>query len=140
MPIVRDGVKLMNRIIKFRAWDNEQKKMLYACKVESDGSVLVCTSEGFTRQYDPSFKKLTDVMQFTGLHDTHGKEIYEGDVVTNNISCGLSVIEFSEGRFILAHVGKETCDELFYLHRDAYATVTVIGDKFEDPELLEEQK
>ncbi|MEN6320707.1 MAG: YopX family protein [Syntrophaceae bacterium] len=58
------------REIKFRAWDEKTKTMVY------QGSVDLETLQSFIFHWGD--KKL---MQFTGLHDKNGKEIYEGDVL-----------------------------------------------------------
>lgn len=63
----------MTRPIKFRAWINDQKIMLY----DPHATTLFSQSQ---RGLHP--KDGFEMMQFTGLHDRHGREIYEGDVVS----------------------------------------------------------
>jgi hypothetical protein len=62
------------REIKFRAWHKELKKMFYNCTVNSFGT-WQCESTHFGGENDT-------LMQFTGLKDKNGKEIYEGDIIT----------------------------------------------------------
>jgi len=57
---------MKNRIIKFRAWDNHNHRML------DIGNDL------------PSYQGW-EIMQFTGLKDRHGKEIYEGDIIETGV-------------------------------------------------------
>ena len=52
--------------IKFRVWDKSLNKMLY------NGGVVWSGNE--VKHF------LGETMQFTGLHDKNGKEIYEGDI------------------------------------------------------------
>ena len=123
---------MTNREIKFRAWDSKNKKyyLMGNCDffIERDGpSVFNELDSGRTN-------KNWQLEQFTGLKDSKGVEIYEGDIVQNFHDRTIEVIEWNcDGHFCL-------CSEKHpsgYGTSDAWATmVSVIGNNHENSELL----
>jgi hypothetical protein len=68
------------RVLKFRAWDPINKRMYKApCIIfESNG-----TFEAYddAREWEDGICRNSILMQFTGLQDKHGRDIYEGDIL-----------------------------------------------------------
>ena len=90
-----------------------------------------------------------NVMQYTGLKDNNGKEIYEGDIVKAWSAGSCSTFEIrwrQEGSpcFILFPAFQN--GEMWNLHGirdihgDYHDNVEIIGNIYENPELLEESK
>ena len=114
------------RDIKFRGYNEINKKML-------NWNELLDTNlkNIFTMQ-----KKDTGIilMQYTGLHDKNGKEIYEGDIVRKfNGIIGKVIYEHSE--FIIDVTNNKKLD---YGRLDLIENfVEVIGNIYDNPDLLE---
>ena len=141
----------MSREVKFRAWDKINKKMFKNVGIHANGkpSSVELYGNGWTvSAKDPgeALEKVKDayeIMQYTGLKDKRGKEIYEGDVFGDHIH-DPEVVVFWEGCF--AKVDKDTYAEGKFWSGDDHGVhtlggstekyETVIGNIYENPELV----
>ena len=76
--------------------------------------------------------------QYTGLKDKNGKEIYEGDVVQTDIDRAYVKWNDKYGYFQLVPIGDYYFDSDVIGQALEYADVEVIGNIYDNPELLEE--
>lgn len=120
------------REIKFRAWDIEQKVM----RDNPDPQIIQAVI--FGNDYNGRVK----LMQYTGLKDKNGKEIYEGDICKfysyMEEKSKISDVVFIEGGFELRS-SELVREVLEYTKEDKEPksfNLEVIGNIYENPELL----
>lgn len=138
----------MKREIKFRAWDKAKRRMLGVEQLAfgPNGELVSIYSDGpdFSNDSEALMGEKPDLneavlMQYTGLHDKNGREIYEGDIVRtgeDNIGDPESMIGqaiMREGSWLIENEKKQEAIELF----SEITSREVIGNIFENPELLE---
>lgn len=115
------------REIKFRAWRFREKAMEQVCPTPSGVGHYDEISQCVHEYVNGIF---SDPMQFTGLKDQHGKDIYEGDIISFGERGDNSIVAWSDqdAQFQVNGYGFES--DLCY----------VIGNIHETPELLEPAK
>ena len=81
------------REIKFRAWDKLKKSVHEVAGINFvEGIVLLWKQTGTARQTYAVEVDSIELMQYTGLHDKNGTEIYEGDIVKTSYGDSVTVI------------------------------------------------
>jgi uncharacterized phage protein (TIGR01671 family) len=128
------------RTIKFRAWNIANEIM----SVPFDINTPV---ENIMYHSIPARDSDLEIMQYTSLKDKDGKEIYEGDIV--EVDGGADEkprmpVHFKNGCFVITW--KNPQNELKYRMHDAelkyyidmdFCSLKIIGNIYENPELLE---
>ena len=130
-------------IPKFRAWDKELKTMLDVSLIDFKKRVLVGEHWEFGETNFMGFDEI-ELLQSTWLKDKEGKEIFEGDILGIETDEGiLNVNVFWDDKHALFMFESEIHNEkelLAELVEDNTYPFEIIGNIYENPELLEEEK
>jgi uncharacterized phage protein (TIGR01671 family) len=113
----------MSRVIKFRAWDEREKSMSDPFTLfRLDGMFKSSPTSPVTYR---AIRSDDIIMQFTGLHDKEGKEIYDKDIVHIQYNhFGNKVVEWieHEGRWNIGGYNLSKCK--------------LVGSVYTTPELI----
>ena len=108
------------RPIKFRAWEKNLRAMISVDSINFEAGLI--NMELVWRTFEE-----IELMQYTGLKDKNGVEIYEGDIV-DYFRRHKSIIEWRDGGFII----RREVDGAYELIQDRLAGIEVIGNIYEE--------
>ena len=125
------------RPIKFRAWHTKLNKMFSAEEMSADQLTIDVNGRGFVNVSSTHVSMSTFAgekmipMQFTGLHDNNGKEIFEGDIVRREW-------ENKEKEWTIGapYEIKWHTEGIQGFMEGSQGVIEVLGNIYENPELL----
>jgi len=131
-------------IPKYRAYDSSSYRRMYQPEevMVGNGDIWIIDEDSETNEW--IVNNDLNLMQSTGLKDKNGKEIFDGDILTDGHTTGnirnhptlgfYTVDESSKEGYLSDTVGIEDFEEAKEFMRNS---IEVIGNIYENPELLE---
>lgn len=124
--------------IKFKVWGKEEECWISieSIVLDSNGSIAYLLSE--EDDMPPYLEEEVEIMQYIGLKDVNGRDIYENDIVKSNYKYAqpkISQIIMEDGNSYIAGEDLATGNEM--LVSDHVDEIEVIGNIQTNPELLE---
>lgn len=131
------------RKIKFRAWEKNLKEIIPVYDISFENKII--NSKSAWR-----FFHEVELMQYTGLEDRNGKEIYKGDIIKffDGLKYIVDINDFTQEFVIDSDRGQERLSQVYqevevigniYINLiNSHVGLEVIGNCYENPELLEE--
>ena len=154
---------MTQREIKFRAWDKKNNRMMFNVGFSFSDCGMAIIRERMMVDDEVElyrFPEEIELLQFTGLKDKNGKEIYEGDIVRfyacqdekggvwislyQDYREWIGIVEFLDGEYVVSQNKyiKKAPKELWQdIEKNmANRNWEVIGNIYENPELINPQK
>ena len=138
-------------IPKFRVWDKQTGTIQEIESISFKEKKLVIEQQSiawFNADYIRNFDDI-ELMQSTGLKDKNGVEIFEGDLVSISVQNGFDYLDnkvcivknsIGHSGLVCATVDEDLEYRIFNTELFEEYTYEVIGNIYENPELLDEQR
>ena len=140
---------------RYRAWIKEEKRMFFSddiLAIDYENEEIV-TQQVYFENGLPDDRFIycyktdeIELMQTTGLKDKNGKEIFEGDIITDGHTLGVLRNHQTLGFYMVDEKGKEnflsdTVDTEGFEEAKEFMknSIEIIGNIYETPELLEDK-
>lgn len=117
----------IKRIIKFRLWDGQSVKQVHTMYTNVSQVNWPTPKDDYNFQC----RKNETLLQFTGVKDKYGKEIYEGDIVS--FRDNVMEVYFGNGFWLLKNNLKRRTLNMCHSH-----SLIIIGNIYEDIHLIEQ--
>jgi len=117
------------REIKFRAWEKDKREIISVYDIDFKTKMINIRTGAWRTFYE------IELMQYTGLKDEKGKEVYEGDVIIDHNGKGIIECIDSVASFRVNYKNGEAKWFIDYMEFDGW--IEVVGNIYENPELME---
>jgi len=117
--------------MKFRAWDKKNKMLLppeHVVGLYPHIGIIVVhlfDCDGYVIDQDERYMDEFDVMQYTGLKDMRGKEIWEKDIVEDSEK-RRGIVRYENGCYVVMY--ENGCRELLH---NCHNKVKIVGNIYE---------
>ena len=135
------------RDIKFRAWDKQTKRLFQVQTLQfygANNTVDACWTNGVdfdgeSTLGEPELNNLhnLELMQYTGLKDKKGVEIYEGDILFHPLQ-GRRKVYYPYSERVASYGLRDIDNGFGSTLQDSHAVWEVIGNIYENKDLLED--
>ena len=126
------------RETKFRAYHKERKEMFEIASIDFEEK-KAALSNGIIKLLNVDSKQF-ELLQYTGLKDKNGKEIYEGDILFFRDENMKYIVVWQDTAFIIKSIEiRKYLEKMCWLD-DTEICCEIVGNIYENKKLLEENE